>query len=94
MQLFFDDSGEKVLPLRDPYLWHTFKRMVDLRPLLPYSVRQLLHNLELKSYSQLHAAVSGKRRIPAELAIRIADLTGIPPSVIRPDLWKPKKKAA
>ena len=38
--------------------------------------------------------VNGIRPVPAELAGAVADLTGIPRHVLRPDLWEAPQEAA
>jgi hypothetical protein len=80
-----------IFALANPPPWHSIGVMVDIRPYLPCTVRQLQVKLEIQSYSQFHAAVSGKRPIQPMLAIRISNATGISKSLIRPDLWPPRK---
>jgi DNA-binding transcriptional regulator YdaS (Cro superfamily) len=66
--------------------------MTDVRPLLPFTLAELLRRVNRRSYSQLHSVVAGKKACTANLAIAIEEATAgaINRSDLRPDLWPHK----
>jgi hypothetical protein len=65
--------------------------MTDLRPLITMPIRELQEKVGFKSYSQFWCIITGRNRATAETAVKISQFTGIPKSIIRPDLWPPRK---
>lgn len=64
--------------------------MIALDKIRQFGVSQLA-----KALGITHGAVSQWRRIPAERALEIERITGIPRSELRPDLYpEPKEKVA
>jgi hypothetical protein len=55
-------------------------------------IRELQKICGFKSYSQFWCIVTGRSRATAEVAVKISAATGIPKSIIRPDLWPPRAK--
>lgn len=59
----------------------------------PITIDEVAAAMDL-SYENVRKYAAGLRKVPAERAREFRDLTGIPLSVIRPDIWPPRKRGA